>query len=263
MRPISSIEDLIGSCTSKTPWWRRYQILTVLCICNSSDAVETVCMGYILACLNDISLLEEMLGASVIIGMLVGGICTGQVGDILGGKISLQFSILLSATGGVLSSFTPSVNLLIICRAMGGFGIGGVVPNVYALGSELFSKERKSKMLTLIATSWIFGSIYASIAGWILLGNDIDGHRIIPGGDWRMYAIVCAAPSYVATLLTFFLVESPSFLIEKKKTKRAAEALSYLCASTVTAEDVRKCEVLTPEAPTQEETTSPCQLAES
>lgn len=192
--------------------------------------------------MSDISLLdEEMLGASVLIGMLTGGIITGHLGDVFGRKTCTQFSIGLSALAAMASAFTPNVTSLVLCRIIGGFGIGGVVPNIYALAAETFSRNKKDKMMMLIASAWIIGSIYASIAGWVMLGKDINGNRISPTMSWREYALVCGAPSLLAFLLSFCLVESPVFLIDKKQYERAAKSLTYLNGAEVTVADIANC----------------------
>ena len=235
----SGIEILVDGCASKTSTLRRHQFLVSLCVCNLSDAVEITCIGYILGYLDGIALIDkEMLGASVIIGMLFGGIILGQLGDVLGRKTCLQASILTSAMAALASAFSPGVSALVAFRIIGGFGIGGVVPALYSLGAELFPKAKKSKMLTTIACCWILGSIYASVAGWIILGDDANGRRICPGLTWRAYAIVCAVPSFLAWLSTLLLIESPLFLIQRGKLELAAKSLSYMSHEEVSVEAI-------------------------
>ena len=236
----SGFEGLVEACEAKTSPLRRRLFLLSLCICNLSDAVEITCIGYILGYLDGIALIDkELLGSSVIIGMLVGGVVLGQLGDYLGRKTCLQASILTSALAALASAFSPGVGALVAFRIIGGLGIGGVVPALYSLGAELFTKAKKNRMLTIIACCWILGSIYASLVGWIILGDDISGRRISPGLNWRHYAIVCAIPSFLAWLSTFLLVESPLFLMQRGKVESAAVSLSYLSHEEVSVEVVK------------------------
>lgn len=237
----SSVEDFIDGCASRTPDKRRRQMLLSLCVCNAADAAEIVCIGYILGYLNTIPILEkEMLGASVIVGMLLGGIVTGQLGDRFGRRLCLRASILLSGAAGLCSAFAPTVPYLLLSRVIGGFGIGGVVPNIYALAAELFSKEKKDKSMMIIASSWVLGSVYASVAGWIVLGNDVQGRRICPSLTWRDYAIICSMPSFAGFLSAFALVESPHYLITRKLFHNAAFSLTYISDGNITVEDVQR-----------------------
>lgn len=73
------------------------------------------------------------------------------------------------------------------------------------------------------------GAIYVGLVGWIMLGDDFNGNRIIPGIGWRLFALICAIPVVVALLLTTYIVpESPRYLVGKH---RYTEAVSFLFAS--------------------------------
>ena len=235
-----AMAGFVDGCASKTPTLRRLQFLVALCACNISDAVAVISIGYILGYLNGIAPLEmELLGASVTIGMLVGGMILGQLGDVFGRKTCLQASTLISAVVSLASAFSPNVDVLIALRIVVGFGIGGISPAIYSMSSELLPASKKDKLLTFIASAWIFGSIYASVAGWIVLGDDAYGRRICPGLTWRAYAIVCAVPSFLAWLSTFLLIESPLFLIQRGELEMAAVSLSYMSHEDVSVETIK------------------------
>ena len=240
MSAPKTVEGLVEACAAKTSPLRRRLFLLSLCICNLSDFAGVISIGFILGYLDGIALIDkELLGSSVIIGMLVGGVVLGQLGDYLGRKTCLQASILTSALAALASAFSPNVGTLIALRIVGGVGIGGIGPAMYSFGSELFPSAGKNRMLTIIASAGILGSIYASVMGWIILGYDISGRRISPGLNWRHYAIVCAIPSFLAWLSTFLLVESPLFLMQRGKVESAAVSLSYLSHEEVSVEVVK------------------------
>ena len=235
-----AIEVLVDCCASKTPTLIRRMFLVSLCVCNLSDAVAVVSGGYILGYLNGIALIDmEMLGASVTIGMLVGGVILGPMGDVVGRKTCLQMSTLISALAALASAFSPNETLLITLRVIMGIGVGGMSPAIFSMSSELLPSAMKDRLLTIIASAWILGAIYASVAGWIILGDDAYGRRICPGLTWRAYAIVCAAPSFLAWLSTFQLIESPSFLIQRGKLESAAATLSYMSDEEVSVDAIK------------------------
>ena len=235
------MEVLVDGCASKTSTLRRHQFLVSLCLCNTSDAVAVISIGYILGYLNSIALIDkELLGASVTIGMLVGGIILGQLGDVFGRKACLQVSTLISALAALASAFSPNVAVLIALRIVVGFGIGGISPAIYSMSSELLPMTKKDRLLTVIASAWILGSIYASAAGWIILGDDANGRRICLGLTWRAYAIVCAVPSFLSWLSTFLLIESPLFLIQRGNLELAAASLSHMSHEEVSVETIRR-----------------------
>lgn len=66
------------------------------------------------------------------------------------------------------------------------------------------------------------GALYTGLAGWIMLGDDATGERILPGITWRAFAVVCALPAIGALLLsTFMLPESPKHLASQGKLNQA------------------------------------------
>jgi len=164
----------------------------------------------------------EWLSASVFMGMLVGGVLAGFFADSFGRRPCLLTSLGLNFIGAIGSFFAFSnVNLLITCRIFGGIGIGGSVPVVFTLGSELFPTESRGKLLTIIASFWMVGSIYTALVGWIMLGDDIDGNKMISsesGGNWHIFILVCSVPVFIGLVLTYmYIPESPSYLLTKGK----------------------------------------------
>jgi MFS family permease len=131
-----------------------YLFALSLAVGNAADAVEIMCIGYIMNEIDGISTQEkEFLSAAVFIGMLVGGLLCGVLSDRIGRKPCLQYSLFINAVASLASAFAPSIPLLILCRVVGGIGIGGSVPSVFTLGAELFPSPIRGKLLSLIARS--------------------------------------------------------------------------------------------------------------
>jgi MFS family permease len=172
--------------------------------------------------------------------MFFGGIFCGLFSDIYGRRPFLLYSLAINAMAGVASAFAPGVDSLIICRVIGGVGIGGSVPAVFSLGAEMFAPAVRGKLLSIIASFWMVGAIFVAGAAWIMLGNDANGLKIIPGSDWRWFAGVCAIPAFTAFLLALFIIpESPRFSIEKLNFDEAAAALNRLSSLKTTAQELK------------------------
>ncbi|KAJ1406338.1 major facilitator superfamily domain-containing protein [Ochromonadaceae sp. CCMP2298] len=204
------------------------KIALSLAMGNAADAVEIMCVGFIMTDMGGISTYhKEFLSAAVFIGMLVGGLLVGYASDIVGRKPCLQYSLLLNTVAGLISAAAPNIEILIACRVVGGLGIGGSVPVVFSLGAEIFPSTSRGKYLSLIASFWMVGAIFTAFSAWVMLGGDLQGNKIMPGVHWRPYAVVCALPAIVALLLTHLVVpESPRYLLEKGRLREAAEVLS-------------------------------------
>ena len=182
----------------------------------------------------------EFLSAAVYFGMFFGGIFCGLLSDRFGRKPCLLYSLALNAIAGVASAFVPNVKMLIVCRVIGGIGIGGSVPAVFSLGAELFPPSVRGKLLSLVASFWMVGAIFVAGVGWIMLGEKSPGVKMIPGSNWRWFAGVCSLPAFIAFLLTIFcLPESPRYLIEKQNFDDAADVLNRLSVVQTTSQELK------------------------
>mmetsp|Transcript_12240 Transcript_12240/g.18533 ORF Transcript_12240/g.18533 Transcript_12240/m.18533 type:complete len:400 (-) Transcript_12240:156-1355(-) len=175
--------------------------------------------------------------------MLLGGLLCGVLSDRIGRKPCLQYSLILNAVAGLASAAAPDINWLIVFRVIGGIGIGGSVPSVFTLGAEVFPSRVRGRMLSVIASFWMVGAIYTGLAGWLMLGKDFSGDRIIPGISWRWFAVVCAVPAILALILTtLVLPESPRYLVGKGKFKEAAAVLSDMSGMAVFAHNLEQAD---------------------
>jgi MFS transporter, putative metabolite:H+ symporter len=250
-RMSSSGDDYLNEFIEKgSKHVNKYAI--ALAIGNAADAVEILCVGYIMSEMDDDTSTsdKELLSSAVFIGMLAGGLLCGIMSDRIGRKPCLQFSLFLNAIAGAASAVAPDINWLIAIRVVGGIGIGGSVPSVFTLGAEIFPSLIRGKMLSFIArfmifflaccqllivvllpcdSFWMVGAIYTALAGWLMLGKDLNGNRMMPGITWRAFAVVCTLPAVLALVLSYtVLPESPRFLAGKKKYVEAVICYLYL-----------------------------------
>lgn len=176
----------------------------------------------------DLSVIE-FLSAAVFIGMLVGGLVCGYASDIFGRRLCLIISLLINMLAGLACSLAPSIDILIFFRVIGGLGIGGSVPVVFSLGAEIFPYLYRGVLLSLIASFWMIGAIFASLFAWVMLGNDASGQRFLPSCTWRSYAAVCAIPATLALILTYFFVpESPRYFLHRGERSNVLKSLAVL-----------------------------------
>ena len=203
---------------------KTYLFCLCLCLCNAADAVEIMCVGYIMSDISNLSSInKELLSASVFIGMLLGGIIIGYLSDKYGRKPCLLLSLGLNSFAGILSGFSVDINMLIILRLISGIGIGASVPIVFSLGAELFPTLIRGKLLSIIASFWMIGALYVAMSAWIMLG--------IPSiyCGWRIFAIICAIPAIIAFIMVYYyLPESPKFLINNCRNEEAINVLLYM-----------------------------------
>ena len=232
--------NTIDSCLDNPKDGAVLGIALSLAMGNAADAVEIMCVGFILSEMSDISSFQkEFLSAAVFMGMLFGGIICGYASDVVGRRPCLLYSLGLNLLAGLASAAAPNVDVLIACRVIGGLGIGGSVPIVFSMGAEIFPSHVRGQYLSVIASFWMVGAVFTAFSAWIMLGSDFYGHKMMPGVNWRAFALVSALPAILAMFLTHRNIpESPRFLVSKKRYAEAAVVINQISSLRIEAADL-------------------------
>lgn len=99
------------------------------------------------------------------IGMLLGGLMWGVLGD-RKGRLSVLFgSILMYSLANMANAFVTDINQYAILRFVAGVGLAGELGAGITLVSEILSKEQRGWGTTIIATVGVSGAILAGILG--------------------------------------------------------------------------------------------------
>jgi MFS family permease len=110
------------------------------------------------------------------IGMLIGGVFFGVIGDRLGRLTTLFGSILIYSLANIANGMVHSLDAYNACRFIGGFGLSGELGGCIALVSEALSKERRGYGTALVAAVGVFGAVVACFVAMTFNHGD----------DWRM-----------------------------------------------------------------------------
>ena len=97
------------------------------------------------------------------IGLLVGGIISGIMGD-KKGRLSVLFgSILLYSLANIANGFVQTVEQYAICRFIAGIGLAGELGVGITLVSEILPKEKRGIATSLVAGIGLSGAVLAFI----------------------------------------------------------------------------------------------------
>ncbi|MEJ0022444.1 MAG: MFS transporter [Alphaproteobacteria bacterium] len=151
------------------------------------------------------------------IGILLGAPGMGWLGDRFGRKPAILVGCVIFGLGSAASAFAPDVATLTAMRVITGIGLGGVLPNVFALTAELSPLRVRGPFVGILGLGLILGS--ASVA---ILAGAIGGHA------WRHLFIVGGVAGAVAALLTALLPESPVLLATRGKTEKLAKVMRII-----------------------------------
>jgi MFS family permease len=162
------------------------------------------------------------------IGMLLGGLLWGILGDKKGRLKVLFGSILLYSLANIANAFVHSVEMYAALRFIAGFGLAGELGAGITLVSEIMHKDKRGWSTTLIATVGVSGAILAGI-----LGNIFEK-------QWSIPYIIGGVLGLALLLLRFGVFESGMY--EQVKTKsRNLGSLQVLFSNKLRLRKYLKC----------------------
>merc|ERR550519_3156761 len=104
----------------------HYWLLFVCGWANASDAVEVLCISFLLPSAEcDLSLTSDRKGwlsAILFVGMMIGGYIWGSLGDSIGRRNILITAMLVNAAAGAVSSLSQTYAVFILLRFISGLG---------------------------------------------------------------------------------------------------------------------------------------------
>jgi MFS family permease len=138
------------------------------------------------------------------IGILIGGVIWGVMGDKKGRKSVLFGSILLYSLASIVNGTVTNVTEYTILRFVAGLGLAGELGASVTITSEILPKEKRGIAATVIAVTGIFGTITAYFVNqWF--------------HDWRLCYYIGGALGLMLLVLRVRFLES-SLYDELKKT---------------------------------------------
>lgn len=165
---------------------------------------------------------KGMLVSFTLLGMFLGIVLLGHLGDTYGRKKMVLAAYALVSFSGLLSAFAQSYWALLLCRCVLGFGMGLGMPSSIALLSEITPPSHRMLMRSLSYVCWSSGSICVA-----LLAATDDPHLVHL--SWRRLFVFLSIPAgllFIAALV--FLPESPVYLESIGKHSEARATLARL-----------------------------------
>jgi MFS family permease len=147
------------------------------------------------------------------LGMLLGGILWGILGDKRGRLKVLFGSILLYSVANLLNAFVTDVTTYAVIRVIAGIGLAGELGAGITLVSEMMSKEKRGYGTMIIVTFGALGAVVASLVGakgaWISGGIEhLFGLRL---HNWQVAYVVGGSMGILLLFLRVGTLESNYF----------------------------------------------------
>lgn len=149
--------------------------------------------------------------AAGLVGMALGGMLIGPLGDRVGRRRALIVSMVVVAIGSFASAYAGSYHELTFWRLLTGIGLGGSLPNAAALMVEFSPLARRHLSLSITIIGVPIGGV---------VGAEAASH-LLPAFGWPSVFVAGAAlPAALAIAMWIALPESPRYLVRHPE-KRA------------------------------------------
>src|SRR4051794_18582277 len=145
------------------------------------------------------------------VGMTLGALITGFVGDKMGRRFTYQINLLIFGLASLAAAFAQDMNQLIACRFVQGLGLGAEIVVGYSTLTEFVPPKTRGRWLSMMAFIVVAGFPVTALLGYL----------IIPAWGWRPMFIIAGIGSLVVWYLRKNLPESPRWLESQGRTEEA------------------------------------------
>lgn len=178
---------------------------------------------------------EQLVGwanSCALVGCFAGSLAAGYAGDRFGRRKILLSSAILFAVSSALTGWAFSFTAFVFWRIVGGIAIGfssNIAPLYIA---EISPAHIRGKLVSLNQFAIVVGILLAQIANW-QIARPIPAHLSAEASwstwnvqyGWRWMFCALVIPAAIFTIMSFFIPESPRWLLMKGQDNEALGVL--------------------------------------
>lgn len=189
--------------------------------------------------------LQAWAMSAALIGCVVGAVASGVVSDRFGRKWPLLISAVLFTIASLGTGLANTYLAFIVFRLIGGVGIGiaSALSPMYI--AEVAPSHLRGQFVSLNQMTIVVGILAAQLINLLIAEKVPSGasDAFIQASwngqiGWRWMFYACAVPSAVFFILTFFLPESPRWLIKANKSDKAIPTLEKIGGKAYAQEEL-------------------------
>ncbi|NVN52291.1 aromatic acid/H+ symport family MFS transporter [Mycolicibacterium hippocampi] len=155
------------------------------------------------------------LGSYALVGVLVGALCAGAVGDLIGRRRVILVNLAWFSVGMGLTAVAQSVTTFGLFRFLTGIGVGALVATVGALVAEFAEPHQRNRLNAVVYSGVPAGGVLAAVVALVFADSD----------SWRLMFAFGALPLFLLLPLAMWkLPESPQWMLSRGQHARAAES---------------------------------------
>jgi putative MFS transporter len=152
------------------------------------------------------------------VGMTIGALITGFVGDKMGRRFTYQINLLIFGLASLAAAFAQDINQLIACRFVQGLGLGAEIVVGYSTLTEFVPPKTRGRWLSMM--------VFLVVAGFPVTA--LLGYLIIPAFGWRPMFVIAGIGSLIVWYLRKNLPESPRWLESQGRIAEAEQLMQAI-----------------------------------
>jgi len=196
---------VVGPGRMAAPQWQVVVLCLLVVLFDGFDVQAIAFTAPVLS--NEWGLGPNQLGpvfAIGLVGMSIGALLLGPLGDTLGRKSAILLSVATFALFSLLTATASSLEGVLIYRLLTGIGLGGALPNATALIAEYAPVRLRNLMISII----FLGIPFGGMAGGLVAAT------VIPLWGWQgVFVIGGLGPLLLLPVLFLLLPESIHYLV--------------------------------------------------
>ena len=220
----NTLEDLL----TKSPFsFSHIKIIVLLLLFLIGDGMLMISSSLIIPIIAtpfNLSKFEvSFISGSLFLGYTIGAFISGIISDNIGRKITFIIGNLIIIIGGLVPALLHiDKNIIMSCNLIIGISLGISIPCIFSLVAEVMSKDCRS---IFVGMGWVvfpLGEIFLCIFSQKLHMWNYNN------GNWKIILYVRLVLFFVTLFMSFFIVESPKFLLHKNPNINNDKAFSII-----------------------------------
>ena len=152
------------------------------------------------------------------LGMTVGALITGFLGDKYGRRFTYQFNLAIFGLASLAAAFAPNMEILNVLRFVMGLGLGAEIVVGYSTLTEFVPPKSRGRWLAFMAFLVVSGLPVTTLLGTF----------IIPAYGWRPMFVIAGVGALIVWYLRKALPESPRWLESQGRADEAEAILKSI-----------------------------------
>ncbi|CAH0399015.1 unnamed protein product [Chilo suppressalis] len=169
-----------------------------------------------------------MLAAAPVIGLLLGAVLWGYLGDTRGRRRMLLVTLVCAGSINSLASISVNWIMLLVLQFIASIFASGLYSLSMTLLSETVPVTKRNLVLLLVTSIFLLSQGLMAVLAIPIIPLSFSNY--LPALDifwnsWRTLMLVYSMPSLITALCLFFLPESPKFVLSQGDEDKALEIL--------------------------------------